>query len=284
MKNFKYLAVLLLVITLFSCSSDNDATPEPPVDETSGLVKIKELSNENHIIELYSETGILTQGYNQISLRIKDKATNNYVTNASLSSMPIMNMPAMQHSCPRSAIEKISGKQTLYGGDIIFQMAQNDTASWELQINYTIDDIKYNTKSAIAVIASQKRTINSFTGTDGVRYILAYISPKTPKVALNNMTVGLYKMQDDMMTFPAVDNFKVKIDPRMPSMGNHSSPNNTDLLQSISGGTYNGKLSLTMTGYWKINLQLLNASGEVLKGEDFTTENLQSTLFFEVEF
>lgn len=283
MKNFKFLSVLILAITFFSCSSDHDAAPEPPVDETSGLVKIKELSNDTHIIELYSETGILTQGYNQISLRIKDKAANTFVTNASLNWIPIMNMPEMQHSCPRSAIEKISGKQTLYGGDIIFQMAQNDTAAWELQINYTIKDIKYSAKSDIAVTASQKRTINYFTGNDGVRYILAYISPKTPKVALNNMTVALYKMQD-MMTFAAVDNFKVKIDPRMPSMGNHSSPNNTDLLQSSLGGTYNGKLSLTMTGYWKINLQLLNASGEVLKGEDFTTENLQSSLFFEVEF
>lgn len=283
MKKFKFLSVLILAITLFSCSSDNDSTPEPPVDETSGLIKIQELSNENHIIELYSETGILTQGYNQISLRIKDKANNTYVTNASVNWMPIMNMTEMQHSCPRSAIEKISGKQTLYGGDIIFQMAQNDTAAWKLQINYTINAINYNASAAITVIASAKRTINSFTGNDGVKYILAYISPKTPKVALNNMTVGLYKMED-MMTFSVVDNFKVKIDPRMPSMGNHSSPNNTDLLQSSLGGTYNGKLSLTMTGYWKINLQLLNASGEVLKGEDFTAENLQSSLFFEVEF
>ncbi|MDA6072730.1 hypothetical protein NJT12_24205 [Flavobacterium sp. AC] len=284
MKNFKYLSFLFLAITFFSCTSNSDSTPETAVDETLGLVKIQKLSNENHVIELYSETGVLTQGYNQISLRIKDKTTNKYITNASFNWIPIMKMAAMQHSCPRSGIEKISGKQTLYRGDIIFQMAQNDTDAWHLQIDYTIDDIKSNATSAIAVIASQKRTVNSFTGTDGVRYILAYISPKTPKVALNNMTVGLYKMQDDLITFNVVDNFKIKIDPRMPSMGNHSSPNNTDLLQSLSGGTYNGKLSLTMTGYWKINLQLLNATGEVLKGEDFATENLQSSLFFEAEF
>ena len=92
-----------------------------------------------------------------------------------------------------------------------------------------------------------------------------------------------YKMED-MMTFTAVDKFKVKIDPRMPSMGNHSSPNNTDLVQSVSGDLYNGKLSLTMTGYWKINIQLLNASGEVLKGEVVTPENASSSLFFELEF
>jgi hypothetical protein len=283
MKNFKYLSILLLAIAFYSCSSDSDSVSENPIDETSGLVKIQELSNDNHIIELYSETGKLTQGYNQISLRIKDKATDKYVTNASLNWMPIMNMATMKHSCPKSLIEKVSGKQTLYEGTIVFQMAQNTSEFWELKINYTINAIDYTTTAKINVPASEKRTVSSFTGSDGARYILAYISPKNPKVAINNMTVGLYKMQD-MMTFTAVDNFKVKIDPRMPSMGNHSSPNNTDLTQSTTGGLYNGKLSLTMTGYWKINLQLLNASGEKLKGEEVTQENSASSLFLEIEF
>jgi hypothetical protein len=283
MKNFKYLSILFVAITLFSCSSDSDTTPDNPTDETAGLVKIKELSNDNHIIELYSETGKLTQGYNQISLRVKDKNTNTYITNASLNWTPIMNMATMQHSCPKSSIEKVSGKQTLYTGNIIFQMAQNDADYWELKINYNINAIDYTVTAPISVFASEKRTVNSFTGTDGVRYVLAYIAPKTPKIGLNNMSAALYKMQD-MMTFTIVDNFKVKIDPRMPSMGNHSSPNNTDLIQSTSQGFYSGNLSLTMTGYWKINLQLLNASGEVLKGDDFTPENVSSTLFFEIEF
>ena len=70
----------------------------------------------------------------------------------------------------------------------------------------------------------------------------------------------------------------------MPSMGNHGSPNNTDLIQSSIGNFYEGKLSLTMTGYWKINMQLLNASGEILKGEAVTAENEASSLFFEIEF
>ncbi|AYN04113.1 hypothetical protein [Flavobacterium sp. 140616W15] len=283
MKNLKYLSVLILAISFFSCSSDSDSAPENPINETSGLIKVQELSNDNHTVELYTETGKLTQGYNQISLRIKDKTTNKYVTNASLNWVPIMNMATMKHSCPKSLIEKVSDKQTLYNGNIIFQMAQNTSDFWELKINYTINAIDYTVTTPISVTASDKRIVNSFTGTDGVRYVLAYISPKTPKIGLNNMTVSLYKMED-MMTFTAVDKFKVKIDPRMPSMGNHSSPNNTDLVQSVSGDLYNGKLSLTMTGYWKINIQLLNASGEVLKGEVVTPENASSSLFFELEF
>jgi len=39
-----------------------------------------------------------------------------------------------------------------------------------------------------------------------------------------------------------------------------------------------------MTGYWKINLQLLNETGEVLKGEPVTDTNEGSSLFLELEF
>ena len=70
----------------------------------------------------------------------------------------------------------------------------------------------------------------------------------------------------------------------MPSMGNHGSPNNVDLTQSLADEFYHGKLSLTMTGYWKINLQLANAAGTVLKGEEVTDQNPASSLFFEIEF
>ncbi len=119
-------------------------------------------------------------------------------------------------------------------------------------------------------------------GSDDSRYILAMM-PMEPKVAVNDFSAVLFKMEN-MMTFPLVENYKVVIDPRMPSMGNHSSPNNEDLGYDAASKTYKGKLSLTMTGYWKINLKLMNDSGEVLKGEDITEENEDSSLFFEIEF
>lgn len=281
MKILKYTALLFLAITLFSCSSDDDSS-SIPVDETSGLHKIQEITNDTHSIELFSSTGSLVQGYNHVSLRIKDKKTNNYITDAEISWTPLMHMAMMQHSCPRSEVEKVD-KKTIFEGDIIFQMAQNETEYWELSITYKINGASYTATDKINVPASAKRTVSSFKGSDGSNYVIAYIAPSSPKVALNDMTVGIYKMKD-MMTFPSVNNFKVKIDPRMPSMGNHGSPNNTDLLQSEANGFYKGKLSLTMTGYWKINLQVLNADNEVLKGEAVTTDNTSSSLYFEIEF
>ncbi|RXM48671.1 hypothetical protein [Flavobacterium sp. YO12] len=283
MKTLKYITLFLLAITYISCSSDDDSSTAIPADETLGLQKIQELTNDNHVVELYSKKGTLIQGYNTITIRIKDKKSSAYITDAKIDWTPIMHMTMMQHSCPKSAVTKTADKKTLYSGDIIFQMAQNDKEFWELKINYTINNVAYTVADTIAVTTSPKRTVTSFKDNSGNKYVLAYIAPENPKVAINDAAVGLYKMED-MMTFTAVNNFKIKIDPRMPSMGNHGSPNNTDLVQSQAGGFYKGKLSLTMTGYWKINMQVLNASDEVLKGEPVTTENPASSLYFEIEF
>jgi len=278
----KFLRIVPLVImTLFaSCSSNNENST---VDELEGLTKFKEISNTTHTIELYKHMGGLEQGFNEIALKIKDKTSNLYITNATVSWMPLMHMTMMTHSCPKSPVEKISADGSVYEGYIVFQMAQNATEYWDLKIDYTINGTAFSATSVIDVPASAKQRVTSFTGSDNVKYVVAYVDPHHPKVGVNDMVAGVWKMQD-MMTFPVVDNFKLKIDPRMPSMGNHSSPNNIDLAQAVAGDLYNGKLALTMTGYWKINLQLLNASGTVLKGETITDAVPASSIYFEVEF
>lgn len=278
----KFLRILpLVLVTLFAaCTSDND---DAPVDELAGLTKFKEISNTTHTIELYKHMGGLEQGFNEIALKIKDKTSNQYVTNAAVSWTPVMHMMMMNHSCPKSPVTKVSTDGAVYEGYIVFQMAQNATEYWDLKIDYTINGTAYTVTSVIDVPASAKQRVTTFTGSDGVKYIAAFVDPHHPKVGINDMVAGVWKMQD-MMTFPVVDNYKLKIDPRMPSMGNHSSPNNVDLTQIATGDLYNGKLSLTMTGYWKINLQLLNASGTVLKGETITDAVPASSIYFEIEF
>lgn len=279
MKILRILPLVLLAI-FASCTSDNGATS---IDELEGLTKFKEISNTTHTIELYKHMGGLEQGFNEIALKIKDKTSNQYITNATVSWMPLMHMTMMTHSCPKSSVTKMSTDGAVYEGYIVFQMAQNATEYWDLKIDYTINGTAYTVTSVIDVPASAKQRVTTFTGSDNVKYIAAYVDPHHPKVGINDMVAGVWKMQD-MMTFPVVDNFKLKIDPRMPSMGNHSSPNNVDLTQTTAGDLYNGKLSLTMTGLWKINLQLVNASGTVLKGEPITDAVPASSIYFEIEF
>lgn len=280
MKTLKYILPILTLLFIASCSTnDEDLT----LDETTGLNFIKTLSNTNHDVEIFSIKTTLEQGYNNIYLRIKEKGTDTYIENATLTWNPMMNMTKMKHSGPKSAIKKAEGKQTLYNGYIIFQMAENATEKWDLTINYTINGTSYSVKDFISVPASAKKKVTVFMDASKTKYVLALIDPTEPKVGLNDFKIGLYKMES-MMSFPIVENFMIKQDPRMPSMGNHSSPNNTDLSFNATSKMYEGKLSFTMTGYWKLNMMLYNNTNQLIKGEAITASNDSSSLFLEIEF
>jgi len=281
MKNLKYILPLLFAFIAISCNDDDDETP--PVNEIENLLKVQEISNDTHIIELYTTDGNLTQGYNNITIRLKDKSNQEFIENATFTWKPMMNMMMMSHSSPKSELLKVSDAETIYNGFIVFQMPENDTEGWDLTFDYTIGDNAFTAKSDISVPASDKQVVTSFMGADNTRYILALVTPTTPEVKISDMQVGLYKMEN-MMSFPVVENYKVMLDPRMPSMGNHSSPSNENLTYSANNQMYDGKLSLTMTGYWKLNLMLLNENEELLKGEEVTDDNESSSLYLELEF
>ena len=280
MKIVSYISILLLAI-LSSCSTDSEDIL--PVNEVAHLKSIQSMENESHLVELFSPTGQFVHGFNEISLRLKNKSDQKYVTNASIEWKPIMHMETTTHSSPFSAVTKKPATESLYEGYIVFQMAENQTEFWTLTLDYSINGTNYTVTSRISVPASQRRGVTVFTGTDGIRYILVLIDPETPKVSTNDISMGIFKMEN-MMSFPVVNGYKIKIDPRMPSMGNHSSPNNVDLTQSTEDYLYYGKLNLTMTGYWKINLQLENPLGEIVKGEAITDTNESSSLYLELEF
>ncbi len=284
MKTLKYIfAVLIFSISFVSCSDDNDETPMEP-NPVEGLNKIYEFPSADHSVEIYSEKTTLEVGYNEISIRIKDLATDKYLTNTGVSWMPMMHMETMMHSAPNSPLSN-SEEGSVYKGYIVFQMAGNSTEYWDVTLNYNLNGQAMTETYRVSVIqpADGLNKVQVFMGSDDNRYVLAYVNPKTPKVAINDFQAVLYKMED-MMTFSVVENHKITVDPRMPGMGNHSSPNNVDLTYNAAEHIYNGKLSLTMTGYWMVNLKLLNQNGEVLKGEDVTETNTESSLYFELEF
>ncbi|MHB1147261.1 MAG: hypothetical protein ACYC01_06640 [Lutibacter sp.] len=281
MKFLKYILPAIFTLIFISCSDDENDIP--PINEIQDLIKVQEISNDKHIFEVYSKSGKLVQGYNEITIRIKDKITQEFIKNALITWNPLMHMATKTHSCPKSELLKVADKQTVYNGFIVFQMAENDMEKWDLTFNYTVNGTTYEAVDFIGVPTSNKKTVSVFTGTDGVKYVLALIEPQNPAVKINDMVVGLYKMEN-MMSWPVVENYKINLDPRMPSMGNHSSPNNQDLIYDTISRMYKGKLSLTMTGYWKLNLMLRNQNNEILKGEAVTDLNEASTLFLELEF
>lgn len=273
----------IILLVLFSVACSEDDAEYFPINELEGLTKIQELSNDSHVVELYSKSGTLSTGYNVVSVRIKNLSNNTYVENAEITWLPVMQMPTMNHSCPKSDPLQVTNRNTLYQGFMIYQMTNSDGSGWSLTIDYTIDDVSYSVSSELMVFQSNLQNVSSFMGSDDSRYVVALIEPEAPIIGINEMVVGVYKMET-MMSFPVVESYLLTLDPRMPGMGNHSSPNNTDLTYQTEGELYQGNLSLTMTGYWVLNLKLLNEVGEVLKGEDVTEDNTQSSLYFELEF
>lgn len=281
MKNIFILAFAILSLTTISCKKENKGIE--PVSETAGLNLVQKIENDTNEIELYTKTGKFILGYNEIFIRIKEKATGVYKTDAVINWSPVMHMTAMSHSCPKSTIEKVAGKETLYSGYLVFQMPENTSERWTLALNFESNGISSSVEDTIAVPNSTKKRVAVITGTDSKRYIVALINPSTPEVASNNLVLGLFTMQN-MMSFPIVEDYKIEIDPRMPSMGNHSSPNNENPIMNATDKLYYGKLSLTMTGYWKLNLILKNSDDEVIAGNIIDAENESSNLFLEIEF
>src|SRR5690606_2759295 len=133
------------------------------------------------------------------------------------------------HSAPHSMLDNLENG-TVYKGHIVFQMAGNETEYWDLSLNYSLNGQSMSEVYRIDVLqpSNELKKAQVFMGSDGQKYILAYVNPKTPKVAVNDLRSVLYKMED-MMNFPVVRDYKITVDPRMPGMGNHSSPNNQDM-------------------------------------------------------
>ncbi len=250
----KKLLIFLWGMSLWACSS-SDITPNE--------VKrpITTLENDLYTVEFFITDSSWKTGYNPIEVHIKDKS-GQFIDLPEFKVVPSMQMQMMSHSSPVSTFEKTDkGK---FKGFIIFQMASNEMEFWTLEA--------LGITKRIEVKESSKRVVQSFMGTDDSRYVLAMAEPNKPKVGSQTISAYLYQMKDSHHFVP-VNNCKILLDPRMPGMGNHSSPNNQDLL-SKGQGLYQGLLNLTMTGYWKLNVVLLNEQGETVKDQ----------IFFELEF
>lgn len=276
MNLLKSVLVLITFSVFVSCSKKDDVVVS---NELDGLTLVTTLTNDTHKIGLYTASGKFLTGYNEVYVQIKN-AQGTVESNASVKWTPLMHMMGMEHSCPASTVSyKTNG---IYKGYIVFQMAGSEEEYWDLTVNYTIGNTAYTVTDTIAVSAAAKRVVETFLGSDNNRYVLALVNPAKPAVAVNDISAVLYKMES-MTSFVVADDYTIKIDPRMTGMGNHTSPNNVNLTQGTDG-MYYGKLSLTMTGYWKINLQLQNASQTILKGEPVTDTNEGSSIYFELEF
>lgn len=277
MKLKLYISIILAGI-LFSCTKEEIV--QDPMTEFNLL---NEVSFTNYTMEVYSSKSRWELGYNQLLFRVKD-SSGKIIDNPTISWTPMMHMISKMHSCPVSAI-KSSLYPSIKGGFVIFQMPSNESEYWDISFELTIDGVTEESTQEIYVDQPQDgmKNVTVFMDYFENKYVLALVEPIKPKIAVNTIEMKLYKMET-MKSFSVVENGTILLDPRMPSMDNHSSPNNQNLFYNELTSSYEGKLSLTMSGYWKLNLQYYDANDLLIKGSEVTDENPSSNLYLELEF
>ena len=313
-KFFKIVAVALFGAVLSSCNSNDDlgkvdieipgVTFDGDIDCCSAeealqvykfiqTVKIiPDLSTEidgKYNVYAYSKTGSFHVGYNDIYFVVTKKKNGNYVKNFEFSGITphmLMVKMNMKHSTPVSAgVESFNDNYlAVKHGWISFVMATSDAGSWTLKYDYSILGSTGTTSEAaitVDALPAGQEWVKSFKAGENTYYI-SLVNPTDWKTGKNAITAYVSK-KNTPATTPyglAQEQFSVEIDPRMPAMGNHTSPDNVGLsLQD--DGSYQGTVNLTMTGRWRIHLTVKDNQGNVVAGGDDLDEGY-SSLYFDV--
>lgn len=272
-------SLILSAIFLISCEKKSNNNNNSSEDEVLYHVSDTLFSQDYYAVLHTEKYKNIQVGYNNFAFLIyKNNGEAVYADTVIWSAE--MNMTGMKHGCPSSILIRDTAKVAFWTGFQIFQMASNASEFWNLKLMATIDGADIIFTKNINVEDAPNRSVEVFSGLDSKRYVLAWQMIELPKVGINTMNARLYRMES-MMSFAPVNNYYIKIDPRMPSMENHSSPNNESLI-SIGNGIYEGKLNFSMTGYWRINLQVLNDRNEIVKGEEINDSISQSSLYFDI--
>ena len=310
MKKVKGLFLILFVVALTACNSNDDGvqagieipgititddadccSAEEALNTYNFLKTVKlipELSTEidgKYNVYVYTKTGSFHTGYNEIYFVSTKKETGNYIKELTVTGhTPLMFMSKMNmyHSTPVSEKSRIVNYDYLAVKRVwvSFLMETSDAGSWTY--SYEVDVLGKTggvEKKDIVVNALPDGQVwlKSFKVGDDT-FFLSLVNPTDWKTGTNTIKAYVSEKSNPITTpyALAAETFTVDIDPRMPDMGNHTSPNNTPLVKQ-EDGSYQGTINLTMTGLWRIHLKVKDYEGNVVAGGDES-----STLFWDV--
>ena len=237
----------------------------------------------------YSKTGSFHTGYNEIFFVATKKKNGNYIKNFNvdgLSPLMLMVKMNMKHSTP------VGGSAVSFNNDYLavkrawvsFVMNSSEAGSWTLGYNVDVLGVKGSVETAditVDALPEGQQWLKSFKVGDDT-YYLSLVNPTDWQTGKNTITAYVSK-KNTPATTPyslAEQHFTIEIDPRMPDMGNHTSPDNVALTRQ-AGGSYQGTVNLTMTGRWRIHLTIKDAQGNVVAGGDDLSDGY-SSLYWEV--
>jgi hypothetical protein len=250
---------LMSAFVFASCKKDKDEENPTtggtaPVSEYT-LIE-KDTTANDLVIELFAKTTTIEIGYTKLYVKVKD-FSGNAVENATLTFNPMMDMGSMQHSSPLEQ-PVFNSASKLYEGMVVFTM-HSGLGAWSLTVNANGEDVVF----PINVLDSNTGTkyVGSYNGTDGEKYIVTLVKPFDWTVGMNDVSIMVHK-KVTMVSFPFVDNLTIAMDPQMTSMG-HGSPNNISPV-GAGDGYYDGEVNYTMTGDWRLNLDLIDAGDTIV--------------------
>ena len=237
----------------------------------------------------YTKTGSFHRGYNDIYFVVTKKKNGNYVKNFELTGItPHMLMVKMKmtHSTPASAgVESFNNNYAaVKRGWISFVMNTSDAGSWTLKYDYSILGSTGTTDAVgitVDALPAGQEWLKSFKVGDNT-YYLSLVNPTEWATGKNTIKAYVSKKETPATT-PyglAQEQFSIEIDPRMPDMGNHTSPDNVGLTLK-SDKSYEGTVNLTMTGKWRIHLTVKDSQGNVVAGGDDLSDGY-SSLYWDV--
>lgn len=254
MKNLLYIMMILSAF-MISCSEDEIDNLTPSEE----LTEVAKGTEDGLTVSLMSDQNLFV-GYNRVTAVVTD--ANGDAVSGNVTISPVMQMTEMSHACP---LEYMNG-QTLQEGKlafaVVFVMPSGDMGSWTVTVAVDGKEV------SVPVSVSQPemaKLVSFVSGADNTsRYFIAMIAPSAPEVGQNDLELAIYR-RESMMSWPAVENLTLEMEPWMPSM-DHGSPNNVAPVH-VSDGHYMGKVNFTMTGDWRINLKVME--GEMVHGEPY---------------
>ncbi|RAV30576.1 hypothetical protein [Sinomicrobium soli] len=295
--------VIAACCAVMSCTVDKaDYEAETGHSDTDHyeFKEVTALQSENHTISIEALNGLLYKGYNEIRLKIDGGGNTTNISEVSF--LPIMTTAEEEVSCPHRYLLEYND-EGYFSGYAVFTH-ESSQGNWELYIGFSADGEAYQASAPVTVEEQPNKNLNmtSFTGNDGYQYVIALVAPRKPEVAENNLVAGIYKYDQpagtvgtlpdpSQFSYSEASNYTLQIDPRMPepSMGNHSSPNNVDLVQE-DDKLYHGVVNYTMTGNWTLNFIMVDGNGRIIKGTEVSTdftpgvEGAKSELFIDILF
>jgi len=221
-------------------------------------------------VTLLTDTRLET-GMTPVYVKV-ETAAGQPVTNATVAFTPMRAMSTgMSHTAPVIGPPALDD-QGLYRCDVVFQMATGAMGSWSASVSVARPGAATATAEFPSLTVADSGRAKPFTYTDPVtssttKYVASLNFDAAPKVGLNRVKVTLHRMQD-AMTFVAVNDATIVLDPEMPSMG-HGSPGSVNPTLA-SPGLYDGQLSFSMPGDWETTVTL-SSGGVTLGAPKFTT-------------